>query len=205
MASINLSDIKQLSGDVLQQLEIRSSFDGYNEFKKALKDASPELRKAMDKEIRSLLKPVITDARARVPFQPLSGWRIGNGRVGESGGSRLPDWDQSTVRKGIVLRQGGKRSRGHSTQSAWKIQNKSAAGQVFELAKKQRAPAVKGYKNSGRVMTTALTLFHGETSRLIWAAWDAAGGEKKLTREVTMVVKTYEGKLAQQIRAAKGH
>jgi hypothetical protein len=54
-------------------------------------------------------------------------------------------------------------------------------------------------------MTTALTLHHGKPSRLIWAAWDAAGGEKKLTREVMVVVKTYEGKLAQQIRAAKGH
>lgn len=204
MASINLSDIKQLSGDVRQQLEIRSSFEGYNEFKKALKAASPELRKQMDREIRALLKPVVNDAKARVPVQPLSGWRIGNGRVGENGGSRLPDWDQSTVRKGIVLRQGGKRSRGNSTQSAWKMQNKSAAGQVFELAKEQYAPAVKGYKNSGRIFTTALTLYHGETSRLIWAAWDAAGGEKKLTRDVMVVVKTYEGKLERQLRAAKG-
>lgn len=197
MASINLSDLKQLSGDVRQQLEIRGSLKGYNDFKKQLKQFAPDLRKDMDREIRAALKPVVSNARNLVPAQPLSGWRIGNGRTGERGGARMPDWDQSTVRKGIVLRQGGKRARGNSTQSAWKLQNKSAAGEVFEIAKKQRT------KPSGGIFTSALTLWHGETSRLIWRAWDEAGGKKKVTREVTAIVRVYEGKLERVMRAAK--
>jgi hypothetical protein len=198
MSAMKLADLKQLSGDVRQQLEIRGSLKGYNDFKKQLKDFDPDLRKAMDREIRALLKPVVSNARNLVPSQPLSGWRIGNGRTGERGGARLPDWDQSTVRKGIVLRQGGKRSRGSSTQSAWKLQNKSAAGEVFEIAAKQRT------KPSGRIFTSALTLYHGKTSRLIWRAWDESGGSKKITRDVTAVVRTYEGILERNLRAAKG-
>jgi len=195
VASIRISDVKQLSGDVKQQLEIRGSLKGYNEFKKAMKDASPQLRKDMDKEIRDILKPVVTNARAAVPAQPLSGWRLGNDRTGPA---KMPDWDQATVRKGISIRQGGRRSRGKSTQSAWKITNASAAGEVFEVAKKQRT------KPSGGVFTSALTLYHGNTSRLIWAAWDKAGGEKKLTQDVLDVVKKYEGELERTLRAAKG-
>lgn len=195
MASIKVSDIKQLGGDVKQQLEIRGSVKGYNEFKKALKEADPKLRRAMDKEIRDILKPVVSSARSAVPEQPLSGWRLGNDRTGPQ---RMPDWDQATVRKGITIKQGGKRSRGNSTQSAWKLQNASAAGEVFEVAKKQRT------KPSGGVFTSALTLYHGNTSRLIWAAWDKAGGEKKLSREVLAVVKMYEGKLERELRAVKG-
>lgn len=198
MASIKMSDIKQLQGDIKQQLEIRGSLKGYNEFKKALKEASPELRRAMDKEIRDILKPVVSSARAAVPAQPLSGWRLGNARTGDPDGARTPDWDQATVRKGITIKQGGKRSRGNSTQSAWKIQNASAAGEVFEVAKARRT------KPSGDIFTKALTLYHGNTSRLIWAAWDKAGGEKKLSRDVEAVVKMYEGKLERELRAVKG-
>jgi hypothetical protein len=190
-----MSDIKQLGGDVKQQLEIRGSLKGYNEFKKALKEADPKLRRAMDKEIRDILKPVVSNARAAVPAQPLSGWRLGNGRTGEA---KMPDWDQATVRKGITIRQGGKRSRGKSTQSAWKIQNASAAGEVFEVANKQRT------KPSGDIFTKALTLYHGNTSRLIWSAWDKAGGEKKLSQDVLAVVKMFEGKLERELRAVKG-
>jgi len=195
VASIKMSDIKQLGGDVKQQLEIRGSLKGYNEFKKALKEASPELRRAMDKEIRGILKPVVSNARSAVPDQPLSGWRLGNDRTGPE---KMPDWDQATVRKGIVIRQGGKRSRGKSTQSAWKIQNTSGAGVVFEVANKQRT------KPSGLIFTKALTLYHGNTSRLIWSAWDKAGGEKKLSQDVAAVVKMYEGKLERELRAVKG-
>ena len=199
MASIRMSDVKQLGGDAKQQLEIRGSLKGYNEFKKKLKDASPELRRDMDNEIRDILKPVVNSARSAVPAQPLSGWRIGNGRTGDTKtGARTPDWDQGTVRKGIVIRQGGKRSRGKSTQSAWKIQNTSAAGEVFETAAEQRT------KPSGAIFTKALTLYHGQTSRLIWKAWDDAGGEKKLSRDVLAVVKMYEGKLERELRAVKG-
>jgi hypothetical protein len=195
VASIKVSDIKQLGGDVKQQLEIRGSLKGYNEFKKALKEADPKLRRAMDKEIRDILKPVVSIARASVPAQPLSGWRLGDDRTGPE---KMPDWDQATVRKGITIKQGGKRSRGKSTQSAWKIQNASAAGVVFEVANKQRT------KPSGGIFTKALTLYHGNPSRLIWSAWDKAGGEKKLSQDVLAVVKMFEGKLERELRAVKG-
>lgn len=197
MAAIKISDVKQLAGDIEQQLEIRGSLDGYNDFKKQLKQFDPELRKAMDREIRAILKPVVATAKGLVPVQPLSGWRLGSGRTGERGGARTPDWDQSTVQRGIVLRQGGKRSRGSSTSAAWKIQNKSEAGAVFELAAKRRTKPV------GRIFTQALTLHHGKTSRLIWRAFDEAGGKKKLAGEVTAVVRMYEGKLSRGLSSAK--
>ena len=202
MAKLSMSDVAgafSKGPDPRDALKLESSVKGYNDFKKQLKTLEPDggaLRRAMDREIRAVIKPVAARAQALVPDRPLSGWRLGNGRVGKL---NMPDWDQSEVRKNIKLKQGGRRSRGNATQAAWKITNLSAAGSVLELAGKKN----RGNPRMGPTFISALTLYHGKPSRLIWRAWDEAGGEKKITADVQNIVKLYESKLELGLKAAK--
>jgi hypothetical protein len=114
-------------------LETTVVLNGYNDFKKKLKAADADMRKAMDKEIKSFITPVSSLAKSYVPSVAMRNWKSGGQGVWSS---RL-GWDQSEVLKGIVVRQGGSRSKGSATSAAWRIQNKSAAGAVYELAGKK--------------------------------------------------------------------
>lgn len=169
---------------------------GYNDLKKELKAFDPALRKAMDQEIRGTMTGIVAKARGMVPNQPLSGWRTGgNGEWS----SRL-GWDPSGVKSGIVIRQGGKRSKGSATSSAWRIQNgggkKTAAGAVYELAGRKSS----GDSPAGKQFISALTAAGGRPSRLIWRAWDESGGQDRVAKEILGIVKVYETMLEQKIK-----
>lgn len=172
-------------------LETTVVLNGYNDFKKKLKDADVDLRKAMDKEIRDFITPVSSLAKTYVPAVAMRNWKSGgkgewNGRLG---------WDQSQIIKGIVVRQGGKRSRGSATSAAWRIQNKSAAGAVYELAGKKS----QGQGIAGMTFINAITSRGGRPSRLIWRAWDEKGGEKAITRGIVETIHKFENELQSKL------
>ena len=168
--------------------ETKVVLEDYTRFKKILKEADPALRKAMDKEIRSFLTPVSSLANTKAPSTVLSGWTPA---AEGSGKWAAKAWDQSTVQRGIAVRQGGKRSKGSATSSAWKIINKSAPGAIYELAGKKS----KGKTVAGRTFVHMLTERGGSPSRLIWAAWDERGGEKAIIRSVAETINKYENEL----------
>jgi hypothetical protein len=172
-------------------LETTVVLNGYNEFKKQLKAAEPDLRKAMDKEIRDFITPVSSLAKSYVPSVAMRNWKSG----GKGQWSDRLGWDQSTVVKGIVVRQGGSRSKGSATSAAWRIQNKSGAGAVYELAGKKSS----GNGIAGRSFINAITLRGGRPSRLIWRAWDAKGGEQAITRAVVETIHKFENQLQNRL------
>lgn len=201
---VSLADIAALgksSPDPKDSILMESSLKGYNDFKKQLKEFDPQLRKAMDAEIRRYLKPVITDAKSLVPALPLSGWRTGSGRGADNGDRKLPNWNPDAVRKGLVIRQGQKRKRkpGEAVVSAWELRNMDGAGAAFGGAGR-----IGGRSDRGRQFIASLALYHGKFPRLLWRAWGNAGGDKKITNEVLAIVKFYESKLERELRAAKG-
>jgi len=165
---------------------------GYNEFKKKLKDADADLRKQMDKEIRSFITPVSTLAKTYVPAVVMRNWTND-----ENGGewSTARGWDPAYVRKQIVVRQGGRRSRGSATSAAWRIQNKSAAGVIYELAGSRS----QGKSIAGTNFINAITAVGGQPSRLIWRAWDAKGGEKAITRAIVETINKFENELQSKL------
>ena len=175
---------------------LKTSIYGYNSMKRELKNFDPELRKAMDREIRGTMTGIVTRARSMVPDQPLSGWRTGGSGVWSS---RL-GWDPSGIKSGIVIRQGGKRSKGSATSSAWSIKNgggkKTAAGAVYELAGRKST----GKGPAGQSFISALSAAGGRPSRLIWRAWDDMGGEARVTQEILGIVGVYETLLEQSIK-----
>jgi hypothetical protein len=170
-----------------------ASLYNYAETKALMKKTDPELRKAMDKTIRDLLNPIAKRAKSFVPDQPLSGWNYGD--AGERYlPSRLPFWNPSLAKRGIAVRQGGRRTKGAVTQAAWKISNSSGAGAAFETA---------GRGPSKHAFVKAIQNTHGKPSRLIWRAWDEAGGEKNVVGEVRATVNEYESLLQTQLNAMR--
>jgi hypothetical protein len=165
----------------------------YAETKALMKEYSPELRKAMDKEIRATLSPIAKRAKSFVPDQPLSGWNYGSAGQRYMD-SRLPFWNSALAKRGIAVRQGGRRSKGAVTQAAWKISNSSAAGAAFETA--GRGPSTHAF-------VEAIQNQHGKPSRLIWRAWDEAGGEKEITTKVVATIKESESLLQTQLNAMR--
>jgi hypothetical protein len=80
------------------------------------------------------------------------------------------------------------------TQAAWKISNSSAAGAAFETA--GRGPSTHAF-------VRAIQNQHGKPSRLIWRAWDEAGGEKEITTKVVATIKESESILQTQLNAMR--
>ena len=83
-------------------LEVKVALNGYNAFKKALKDADKELRRDMDREIRAILKPVATHAQALVPTTVMRNWRVPRNARTRRDNTQSPwatgrAWDQARV------------------------------------------------------------------------------------------------------------
>jgi hypothetical protein len=168
----------------MQGFNLTLSLYNYDEFKKELKEFDPALRKAMDKEIRNVLKPIADTARGLVPDQPLSGWRYGDERYAPS---RLPYWNPNTARKGIKVQQGGRRKTGFAEQAAWRISNLDGAAAAFELA---------GRKNPGNKLGESLiSAGLGKPRRLIWRAWYESKGWQTANTTIRDIVKFYEAEL----------
>ena len=171
--------------------EITVVFYGYNDFKKLLKEFDPELRKAMDKEIRDSLKPLARRAQGIVPSAPLSNWTKPPEHPGDKSWKGYRVWDPENVRKGIVVRQGGKRKRGSSTVSMWRFANRNSAGSIYELAGR----ASSGKTPQGRAFIRNLNAAQGKASRLIWRVWSKENAENKIENHVFKTVNEYERKL----------
>jgi hypothetical protein len=165
----------------------------YAETKALMKQVDPELRKAMDKTIKGLLNPIAKRAKSFVPEQPLSGWNYGGAGDRYMPG-RLPFWNAALAKRGIAVRQGGRRSRGSVTQAAWKISNSSAAGAAFETA---------GRGPSKTAFVEAIQKTHGKPSRLIWRAWEEAGGDNAVVPKVVATIHEYESLLQTQLNALR--
>lgn len=102
---------------------------GALELRKALRKIEPALAKESEKEIRSLLKVVVRNARGFVPSDaPLSGW-------GEARGI----WENrvfrsSEVKRGIGYSTAPSKPNKRGFRSFVTIFNKSAAGAIYETA-----------------------------------------------------------------------
>jgi len=179
------------AGVDMQGFDLTLSLYNYDKFKKELKEFDPKLRKAMDKQIREVLQPIAAKARDLVPDQPLSGWRYGDERYAPS---RLPYWNPSTARKGIVVKQGGRRKTGFAEQAAWRIANLDGAAAAFELAGRKKPNNVLG--------DSLIAAGLGKPRRLIWRAWYESKGWKTANSEIRAIVARYEQELQRELNSS---
>jgi hypothetical protein len=97
--------------------------------RKALKQFAPDLAKETRKELASLLKPIVQNARGFIPSQaPLSGW----GKSSITG--RFPEWSSSEAKSGIGFKTTPSKPNRSGFRSLARIQNASPAGAIYETA-----------------------------------------------------------------------
>lgn len=106
-----------------------TGLSGALELRKAFKKIEPTLAKESDKEIRGLLKVIVTKARGFVPSQaPLSGW---NNAVGVW---ETRVFSTSDIKRGIGYSTAASKPNKRGFRSVATIYNKSAAGSIYETA-----------------------------------------------------------------------
>jgi hypothetical protein len=102
---------------------------GALELRKALKQFTPDLAKATQKEIGALLKPVTAKARGYMPSTaPLSGW----GETAVTG--KFPKYNASQAKRGIGYKTTPSKPNKKGFRALARIVNGSAAGAIYETA-----------------------------------------------------------------------
>lgn len=118
------------------KIEIRGNAD----LRKAMRRFTPDLEKALSKELREALLPVVRQAKGFVTSDsPMSGWAGGNakGITAKSSMFRIgqfPLYNSTIIKAGIAYRTTPSAINENGFSSMASIQNRSAAGAIYEGA-----------------------------------------------------------------------
>lgn len=108
------------------KIEIRGNAD----LRKAMRRFTPDLEKALKKEIGAALRPVVRQAKGFVPSQsPMRGWA---GRSFSEG--KFPTYNAATIIAGITYKSTPSKINENGFSSMASIQNKSRVGAIYESA-----------------------------------------------------------------------
>lgn len=114
---------------------------GLVETKQALRKFAPDLKRNLDREARSFLKVMVSDARGFVPANsPLSGWQIhskGKAITAQTSAFSMrtfPLFQAAEIKAGLVFKVGGMKPTRSGFRAEYALQNKSAAGAIYEMA-----------------------------------------------------------------------
>ncbi len=181
--------------------------EGIADFRKAVGKLAPDIKKEMDKEVREALKPIIADARSRVPAMAPGGLFNYNypgyerkSRTGRKSG--FPDYDPKAVRKGLIYKVAPSSVRGTVLISLFTLLNRSATGAIIETAGRANPGgnprSQSNNRNAGRRFIGAMNGIGGlvdyagrgkeSTGRLLYAAYARNQG-KALDAALTAVEK----------------
>ena len=113
--------------------------EGVVGLRKALTQLAPDIKKELDKEVREALKPIIEDARSKVPATAPGGLFNYNypGYERKSRTSRkrgFPSYDPKAIRKGLTYSVATSRMKQSGFVSLFTLFNKSASGAIIETA-----------------------------------------------------------------------
>ena len=114
---------------------------GVVETKRALRKFAPDLKRSLDSEARSFLKVMVSDAKGFVPKEsPLSGWQINTkgraitAQTSAFSGRAFPLFQTAEIKAGLVSKVGGMKTTRTGFKAEYALQNKSAAGAIYETA-----------------------------------------------------------------------
>lgn len=115
---------------------------GLVEFRKQLRQLAPDLAKAMDKDIKHVLQPIVKDARAYLPQEiaGLSNWTTGakSAKLAKAElqrrKSKFPLYNASRARAGVVASAKVSKPNRNGFAGVYMIENKSAVGAMYETA-----------------------------------------------------------------------
>lgn len=108
------------------KVEIRGNAD----LRKAMRRFTPDLEKALKKEIAAALRPVVKQAKGFVPSEaPMRGWA---GRSFSEG--TFPTYNASTIKSGITYKTTPSKINSNGFSSMARIENRSRVGAIYESA-----------------------------------------------------------------------
>ena len=165
--------------------------EGVVGLRKALGKLAPDIKKELDKEVRAALKPIIVDARSKVPATAPGGLynynNPGYERKSRTGRQRgFPSYDAKAIRKGLTYSVSPSRVRNSGFVSLFTLLNRSASGAIVETAGRLSggAGSMKSQSNNpdaGRRFIGAMNGIGGlvdyagrgreSTGRLLYAAY----------------------------------
>jgi hypothetical protein len=128
--------------------------EGVVGLKKALRQLAPDIKKEMDKEIREALKPIIKDARSKVPGTAPGGlinWNDpGYERKPRVPGKKqaFPSYDQTIIRRGLTYSVANSRMKNSGFVSLFTLFNKSRTGSIIETAGRVGSPNPRAASNN---------------------------------------------------------
>jgi len=131
--------------------------------KDALRDLnklSPTLRRGITTEYKSIVAPVVNEAKARIPDLPLSGWRYS--WTTNSGFKMLP-WDPNKAAKQVKAGVSGKKPK--------EFQGRTSNLAVFFIRWSGTVDTVFDLTSKG-VMGRNLGAKWGRPSRVLWPAYE---------------------------------
>jgi hypothetical protein len=108
------------------KIEIRGNAD----LRKAMRRFTPDLERALKKEIGKALRPVVREAKGFVPsVSPMSGWA---GRSFSEG--KFPTYNAATIIAGITYKSTPSKVNSNGFSSMASIENRSRVGAIYESA-----------------------------------------------------------------------
>jgi hypothetical protein len=144
---------------------VQLSFEVYG-LKQALRELNQidkSLRRQITRRFKEVTDPVVKDAQASIPSQPLSGWA--RKWTTKSGFQMLP-WDARRAQNMVKSKVSGKKPREYggyvSELAVFYIGWYGMANTVYDMA---------GRKHSSD-MASALAAKHGPPSRVLWPAYE---------------------------------
>jgi len=128
--------------------------EGVVGLKKALRQLAPDIKKEMDKEIREALKPIIKDARSKVPGTAPGGLINWNDPGYErkprvpTKKEAFPSYDQTIIRRGLTYSVANSRMKNSGFVSLFTLFNKSRTGSIIETAGRVGSPNPRAASNN---------------------------------------------------------
>jgi hypothetical protein len=175
-------------------LKINVDFYGLRTFRTALNRVAPDLAEELKRTTKEPMSKVYNSARRLVSVADVpSGWKKrGNGKEGW-GDRNQRGWDNAKVRNGIRLKAGKRGLSG--VTPLWQITNESPAGSIYEFAKVAKKPEKASFVRA---------INRQRPSRLIWRAWDEAGGDDVLRPAVNRAISDVSVKFNQRVAMVEG-
>lgn len=194
--------------------------EGVVGLKKALAVIAPDIKKQLDKEVREALKPILADAKSKVPNYAPGGLYNYNdpGYERKSRTSRkrgFPSYNPKAIRKGLTYSVATGRMKQSGFVSLFTLFNKSASGAIIETAGRANpngdSRSQSNNKNAGARFIGAmngigaLKDYSGRgqmsTGRLLYAAY--ARNEGKAVNATLIAIEKAKQNLYQRIRDSR--
>jgi hypothetical protein len=196
------------------KIEIRGNAD----LRKAMRRFTPDLEKALKKEISAALRPVVAQAKGFVPtVSPMRGWA---GRSFNQG--KFPTYNAATIKAGITYSTTPGKINSDGFSSMARIENKSRVGAIYESAGRNgpqgqkwvgpKGPAGNKYSHSnnpraGEQFIANLPPLDSSLKgrgRLIYRAWAANRGkaEGAVNKAIDTALTQFRAEIARSRKAA---